>query len=279
VYFRITPIVKQLLIVNFAVYIAMMIFKSIGGYLVLGPTSYAHEFNIYQFITYQYVHDGFWHIFGNMLWLFFVGPIIEEMWGSKNFIITYTVAGIFSGILHMLFSNGHLLGASGSVYAIITAFALYYPNQQILIWGIFPVKVKYLFMFYLLTTFIGLMPSGPNDGVSHLAHLGGIIVGFVAVKFLFKSTNSYGGGSSDYSSSIDNILNKVKDQFQSTTSKKTNMSYKQTIPPKDANKLRHYRNVVDELLDKINQVGYLQLSDDERRRLEEASEYLKKYDS
>ncbi|MCB0278221.1 MAG: rhomboid family intramembrane serine protease [Calditrichaeota bacterium] len=288
-YGMLTPVVKRILIANV---VAFLLQYSVPGFFdnfVLTQRGLVNDFKLYQLISYQYLHGGFSHIFFNMLLLFFFGPTLESNWGSRRFFLVYTTAGIVAGLAQLILSNSPtsaILGASGSLMAVLTAFALYYPNQEILIWFIFPVKIKYVFLFVLLIDITGVLSSS-GDGIAHWAHLGGVAVGLIYVRFFSPSPNSYGGGGwrgPSYRSSGrgESVTEKMRDLFDSFGSekKKPKMTYHQKeTKAYDYDLLKFYREEVDRLLDKINQVGYLNLNDDERKRLEEASDYLKQYDS
>ena len=280
--FRLTPAVKNILIANFVMFFLTNFLGErnqsiLLEYFAITSDGLFGSFRIYQLITYQFLHANFGHIFGNMLLLFFLGSRLEEMWGTKRFYQVYLTAGAFAGLLQILISpDGLVFGASGSVMAVFAAFALYYPNQEMLIYFLFPVKIKYLFLFYLAGDLAGVLPNSGSEGIAHFAHLGGILASFIYVKYIDKRGYSGGQSSSNYSSK--SMFDSFKKSFK-TAAKKPNMSYKNSNDVYNVDKLKHFRKVVDELLDKINRVGYLQLSSEERRQLEEASDYLKKFDS
>jgi membrane associated rhomboid family serine protease len=292
--FMLTPMVKKLILANVVMYFLSHAFREFYPYLALSaPGLFGHGL-VYQLITYQFTHDliSIMHLFGNMLLLFFLGPAIEEIWGSKRFIIVYLTAGVFAGLAEILINpQAQVVGASGSVMAVFTAYALYYPNREMLFMFFIPVKIKYLFMFYLVSDLLGAMP-GRSDGIAHFAHLGGVFVSFIYIKYFHSSSSRSSFGNQGWSpsnySKNDDFLENLKDKFNSLFSSKqgekdfTYHNSKKANNPSnryDPQMIKDYRDEVDILLDKINQVGYLQLSDDERKRLEEASTYLKKYDS
>ena len=195
---QLTPLVKNLLIVNVLIFVLQQMG---GGYV----TQYLSLFDFrsdyfmpHQLITYMFLHGGMGHIFFNMLWLFFMGPILERSLGDKKFFILYMVAGVGAGLLQLganyiqnpvelMYSNGMsvfdvpTLGASGAVAGIMIAVALLFPNTEIYLYMMFPVKLKYFAMFYVASElYSGL--SGANSGIAHFAHLGGMLFGFVLIK-------------------------------------------------------------------------------------------------
>lgn len=195
---QITPLVKNLLIVN----VLMFALQQMSGgfvthYLSLYDFRSAY-FMPHQIITYMFLHGGMGHLFFNMLWLFFMGPILERFLGDKKFFILYMVAGVGAGLLQLganylqntqevFFSNGlsifdiPTLGASGAVAGIMIAVALLFPNSEIYLYMMFPVKLKYFAMFYVASELYSGF-SGANTGIAHFAHLGGMLFGFVLIK-------------------------------------------------------------------------------------------------
>lgn len=279
-----TTIVKRILIANAIIY---FIFQNIPGFVeltILTPSGILEQFKIYQLISYQYLHGSFLHIFFNMLILVYFAPTLENQWGSKNFLVFYTVAGAFAGFAQILFSspNSAILGASGSVMGVFCAYALYYPNREImLLFFPVPIKIKYIFMVYVIIDVMNAF-TGKIPNIANIAHLGGALVGFIFVKYFDKSysTSSWSDGSS-YSSGSGS-MNTFFDKMKSTFEQKQSSQSRKTFSDSDdysKDKIHFYRTEMDRLLDKINEVGYLKLTDDERKRLEDASNYIKKYDS
>ena len=132
-------------------------------------------------VTYMFVHAGLWHLLMNLLFLFFFGPPLEERWGSDMFIRFYLVCGLGGVLLSFAFSGATIVGASAACYGLMLAFALAWPEQPVYIWGMFPVRVKWLVAFLVALSFVSAI--GPaRDGVAHLAHLGGAVAGFLLVK-------------------------------------------------------------------------------------------------
>jgi membrane associated rhomboid family serine protease len=191
---RLTPVVKNLIIINVIVFILQQfIFPGLTQMISLyGPTT--ELFRPYQLFTYMFAHGGFFHIFFNMLVLATTGPILEQVWDQKKFLIFYLVTGIGAGIFHLLIQTYFfpeeayvgMLGASGAIYGILMGFGMLFPNMEMmLLIPPIPIKAKYLVwvlggMTYLLS----------GSGVAHFAHLGGIIFAFIMIR-LWRSR---GGG-------------------------------------------------------------------------------------
>jgi membrane associated rhomboid family serine protease len=186
---RLTPVVQNLIIINVVVFILQSIMPAITYYLVLWNLNMP-EFRPYQLFTYMFCHGGFGHIFFNMLMLVFFGPILEEFWGVKRFIIFYTICGIGAGLFNILMdlffgvgSFQQMLGASGAVYGVLTAFGIIFPNMQLsLLFLPISFKAKYLVMVLGSIAIYSGFRSTPGDNTAHFAHLGGIVVAIIIIQ-------------------------------------------------------------------------------------------------
>src|SRR5688572_9796413 len=186
------PVIKALLISN----VAIFIMTDIIGRMTIGGNylgNYIFEFGALfpfgsgmffptQIFTYMYLHGGFAHILVNMIALWMFGLELEHLWGSKKFFTYYTLCGIGAGVAHLIISpllgggsNASLVGASGGVFGLLIAFGLLFPDRPIYLYFLIPIRAKYFTLIYMGLEFFYLA-SGSNDGVSHLAHLGGAIV-------------------------------------------------------------------------------------------------------
>lgn len=196
---RLTPVVKNLLLINVVVFIIQWIVPEITLYLGLWHLK-TPNFRPYQLFTYMFAHDvnGIFHILFNMLMLVFFGPILEEFWGQRRFLIFYTVCGIGAGafnILIDLFIGGgatytYMIGASGAVYGVMTAFGITFPDMELRLLFL-PISFKAKFMVLIMGAFAiwnGLMSKG--DNVAHFAHLGGIVVAIIMIQ-AWRSRGKY----------------------------------------------------------------------------------------
>jgi len=140
---------------------------------------------VWQLFTYLFLHGGIFHLLFNMLALWMFGSPLESDWGRRRFLRYYFVcgagAGLFDLALNLLVGGGRpTIGASGAIYGVLLAFGVCYPEQTVLMNFLFPIKAKYMVMIYAA---IALYSSlGVNSGVSNIAHLGGMVVGFVYLK-------------------------------------------------------------------------------------------------
>lgn len=156
---------------------------------------------VWQLVTYLFLHDlgSLWHILFNMLTLWMFGASIEETWGTRRFLIYYFVCGIGAGICVVLanltFGDPYqrVIGASGAIYGLLLAFGMLFPNQTVLFSFLFPIKAKYMVMIFGAIAFFSSFQNGST--VSNLAHLGGMLFGFVYMKTQFGSRI---GGSFDF---------------------------------------------------------------------------------
>src|SRR5262252_1237288 len=136
---------------------------------------------VWQLFTYLFLHGGVFHLVFNMLALWMFGSPLESDWGTRRFLRYYFVCGVGAGIcdvvLSMLMHDGRAtIGASGAIYGVLLAFGVCYPEQTVLMNFLFPIKAKYMVMIYGAIALYGSM--GINSGVSNIAHLGGMAVGF-----------------------------------------------------------------------------------------------------
>lgn len=180
------PAVKHLLIINLLVFLALMT-PDLHGYVfglgALWPLG-DPRFMPWQFITYMFLHGGLAHIFFNLFALWMFGQSIENLWGTRRFVIYYFLTGIGAALIHILVTGATvpMVGASGAVYGILLAFAMMFPNRLIfLIFLPVPIKAKYfVLIFGALELFSGV--TSLQTGIAHFAHLGGMVVGFILIK-------------------------------------------------------------------------------------------------
>lgn len=192
---RITEVVKNLIIINIIVFAAKSLLPAVrvftNKYFVLYGFDDVSRFNPIQIVTYMFNHADLNHIFFNMLGLFFIGPFLEHTIGQKRFLFLYLAAGLGGAFLNQILGGSSIgmLGASACVLGVVVAFAMKYPNMEMMLMFIpIPIKAKYLVSaFVLIDVFFGF--GGVQDGIAHFAHLGGAIVGFVLVLIWNKYPN------------------------------------------------------------------------------------------
>jgi len=183
--------VKWLLIINTAVFLLWAVsgpaFQSqVLRQFALGPELTIRELKIWQIVTYLFLHGGVWHLIFNMLTLWMFGSPLESDWGTRRFLQYYFICGVGAGAFDLLLNivlgnwNSITIGASGAIYGLLVAFGVCYPEQTVLMSFLFPIKAKYMVMIYAGVELV--MSLGVNSGVSNIAHLGGMVVGFVYLK-------------------------------------------------------------------------------------------------
>lgn len=210
--FQVTPVVRNLLIANIAVYLVQS-FLRIDLATIFGYHSFSlHEmglFNPVQIFSYMFLHSGTRHIFSNMFGLVMFGPMLESFLGSKRFLILYIVSGIGACLLHgainlyeisqfpvdsaeyTMMMSIPMVGASGAIFGMLGAFARLFPNTEMIIFPLpIPVKAKYLVSLYaLFEIFSGV--SNIMPGVAHFAHIGGLIFGILLINYWNKKKDRF----------------------------------------------------------------------------------------
>ena len=189
-----------LIIINILVFFLNMLVSRSYVYLAMTPSVVINYHFYWQFVSYMFVHSGIRHIAFNMLALFFFGQAVERRIGSSEFLLFYlltgTLAGIFSFIVYVFAgTNVTLLGASGAVYAVLFAYAAFYPDSRIYIFGLVPIKASTLVILY---TAIELFSQFANvrSGVAHLTHLAGFGFAYLycLIRFGINPIDSLRGG-------------------------------------------------------------------------------------
>ena len=310
---KIPTVTKNLLIINFLVFIATMVLEMRGIYLnSIGGLHFfmANDFHLIQFITYQFLHGGFEHILLNMFALWMFGVVVENVWGPKKFLFYYISCGIGAGLFQelvqwltmvcfpdmqtqvelvgggstmipyteYLLHVSNTVGASGAVYAILLAFGMIFPNERIFIFPLpVPIKAKWFVCGYAaIELFMAVNSSG--DGVAHMAHLGGMLFGFLMIRYWnrhpdarfnrssgreffqrWNAKNARGGSPSDRTrrSGFD-------EPTYTASTDRDDMAF-------NARK-KQEQEEIDAILDKIRKSGYDSLTKEEKRRLFEASQ-------
>jgi membrane associated rhomboid family serine protease len=265
--YGLTPWVQRLLLANTAVYVLQMVFGDALTYqLAFIPA--AALVRPWTVITYMFAHGGFMHLLLNMVGLFFFGPPLEERLGSRDFLIFWFVCGLGGAALSFAFAfHAPIIGASAAVYGVLLAFAMFWPDMPIYIWGILPVKAKWLVGVVFALSVINAF-GGAADGVAHFAHLGGFAAAFLYLRF--AGHGRYGGG----------LMTRLKGAMPKRRNKNLTVvpGGKEAAPPRPQPPQKRRREEdarmlddLDRVLDKISTEGITSLSAEERRLLDEAS--------
>lgn len=208
---QIPTVTKNLVAINILMFIATLINENfmVANFAMFYPAS--PFFKPWQILTHMFMHGGFWHIFFNMYSLLMFGSILERSLGPKKYLIFYFVTGLGAVALHtgvewlqarVFIANGiatayqqllitPTLGASGAIYGVLIGFAMLYPQARlILIFPPIPVKAKWLvIIFAAIELFSGI--NGIQDGVAHFAHLGGMLFGWLLIRWWRKHGKLY----------------------------------------------------------------------------------------
>ena len=142
------------------------------------------DYEIWRLVTYLFLHGGFFHVIFNLFALWMFGADLERLWGGKKFLFYFFLTGIGAGLLDVLvqpFSPTPTIGCSGAVYGLRLAFGLTFPERPILLWLIIPIKAKWFVLLMGLIEFVAEW-SNPASGVSHVAHLGGMLFGLAYLR-------------------------------------------------------------------------------------------------
>ena len=178
--------VKTLIIINIAVFVIVNVFKGIPWHAIFGlvPGLVFFKLMIWQLATYMFVHFGVWHLALNMLMLWMFGSVIENTWGSKRFVFYYLFTGIGAGLCSVIFaynSSVPVVGASGAIFGLLAAYAIMFPESIIILFFIFPMKMKYAAMVLAGINLLGAI-SNPGGSIAYIAHLGGGLFGYLYLK-------------------------------------------------------------------------------------------------
>jgi membrane associated rhomboid family serine protease len=183
---------KWLLVVNIGISVLSFILRSSSANflqnLALVPAEVVQTFAVWQVVTYMFLHAGISHLLWNMLALWLFGIELERTWGTARFVRFYLGCGVFAGLTVVLAAyifggtGVATVGSSGAVYGILVAYALVFPDQTVLFGFLIPIKAKYFVMIIggivFLQSYMSLA-GGPGSGVAVMAHLGGLIAGFL----------------------------------------------------------------------------------------------------
>ncbi|MBP8604790.1 MAG: rhomboid family intramembrane serine protease [Phycisphaerae bacterium] len=184
------PVVKWLLIGNFAIFVAANLLPKAGKQIYLFgavlPVNAVYMIQLWRVITYQFLHGGVGHLLFNLMVLYFMGPLVECQWGSKAFLKFYLICGAAGGIVYTLLVLLHVLpaammvGASGAIYGVMAALAVMFPQMRVLLWGIIPMTMVRLIILLVIVSML-MIAFGENAG-GEAAHLSGLAMGFLYMK-------------------------------------------------------------------------------------------------
>lgn len=311
-------VTKNLLIANVLLFLASLLVPQLTSIMGLHYWQASH-FHVYQLVTYMFMHGGWTHLFFNMFALWMFGCVMERTWGAQRFFVYYLICGIGAGLLQELAQFGTVfldlssqgatvgqiiriasidpsapemlnawttVGASGSIYGILLAFGMTYPEERMFIFPLpVPIKAKWFVIGYAVIELVMAFES-PGDGVAHVAHLGGMLFGFFLIRHwrkaaarqrsTFTGWNTYRGTAQDDTQTA-TILGKIRRwmHLDREDNASDNRTYRTTSTHQsdwDYNARRKQEEAeIDAILDKIRRSGYSSLSEEEKKKLFEAS--------
>lgn len=299
---RIPPITKNLLLINVLAFIALLAGKQVAGIdlnSILGLHFFmASNFQIYQLLTYMFMHGGWEHIILNMFMLWMFGSVVERTWGGRRFLFYYIFCGVGAGLMQEIAQffwvyfmlNGQqalsigesfsvmaqistqldgltTVGASGAIYALLLAFGMMYPDEKMFIIPIpVPIKAKWMVIGAIAVELFSAMAMS-NSNVAHLAHLGGMIFGFFLIRYWQRHPSAYYGGSGGDTTFFENL----RKQWEKRTHRQ---SHSRSEQPRTGNPDWDYnarkqaqQEETDRILDKIRKSGYDSLTKEEKQTL------------
>ena len=265
----------------------------------------ASDFHFYQLVTYMFMHANLEHIFFNMFALWMFGMVVENVWGPRKFLFYYILCGIGAGVfqeaaqfvsfymtvssqvpsfalsqfpeiahqLSPMLNNWTTVGASGAVYAILLAFGMIFPNEKLFIIPIpVPIKAKWFVCGYAAIELFSALAT-PGDNVAHLAHLGGMLFGFLMIRYWQRhpvAANGYG------KSRGEQFFQNLRSRWEQRTGKSTDQHRPDDNTPNESDwdynaRKKDEQEEIDRILDKIRKSGYDSLTKAEKQRLFEQS--------
>ena len=268
---RITPWVLRLIIANAVVLLLMrtiFISPALASALAFSPADALLE--PWTFLSYMFVHAGLLHLLGNMFMLFVFGTAVENRMGSRAFILYYLLCGVgaavFSLALSAIMQVSPFVGASGAVLGVALAFAIYWPDAELVVFPLpIPIRARTLVallvgldvFFYFLT---------PGDGIAHLAHVGGVLVGYL----YFRAQGLSRRSPHPPPRAVERVV-----MVQSGSAEPERRTPVTPVRPRRRAEANPVAAEVDRVLDKISEKGIASLTPAERRFLDEVSKQKK----
>jgi membrane associated rhomboid family serine protease len=289
-----TPAVQWLIAANVGVFFLQVTLfggDTVFGALGLDPSRFPSEW--WSVISYMFVHGGVWHIAFNMLSLWMFGPRIENIWGPRSFTYFYLWCGIGGAIAHLLFrGDAGLVGASAAVMGVLLAYALRWPDEEVYVFGVLPMKTRWLVVWLaLINLAMGISSAKGGSGIGWFAHLGGLAFGWIYLR-----VSAFGGldnfrrwvspvpdepedyravprrvprnrDRADRNDGIDEVVAKSNAVAAKTV--------RAAVLPRPGKETRQSQEVLDMVLDKISKEGIESLTREEQAVLEEMSKKLR----
>ena len=266
--------VRWLIVLCAVVFLGQMLDTRVTDWLELTTVGTFLNGQVWRLLTYAFCHNtkDVLHLLFNMLCLWFFGRAVQERLGNREFVAFYLAAAVFAGLsylgLHAGFLRDHssVTGASGATMAVMALFAMWYPRQQVLLFGLLPVEIRWLVAAYVvfdtLPVWAALRGDRVSDGIAHAAHLGGLLFGFFYHIFEWRLSNWLS-------------FRRVPAWWRDRERRKAVKLYSPESDATDVPAENDLDAKVDDILRKIHEHGETSLSDRERRVLMDASRRLR----
>jgi membrane associated rhomboid family serine protease len=249
-------IVNKLVIINVAVFVLEMLLSRTPfiPIFALSPKLVLTRGFVWQLLTYMFLHGGFWHLALNMFIIWMFGSQLEAVWGGERFLKYYLICGIGGALFSFIFAyNSLVIGASGAGYGILLAYAVLFPYNQVYVWGIFPVRARTLVIGLAAIEFLSGIAG--RDGIAHFAHLGGMAAGLLYMRTDHRALR---------------LWKRIRELFGTLPVRIRMGDENDEGGPADTDK-------IDSILDTLSEKGYENLTETERRILENYSKNNEKH--
>jgi membrane associated rhomboid family serine protease len=269
--YRITPWVGRLIIANAVVLLLLMtLFTSQNVFRALQFSPSNAFSQPWTFVTYMFVHGGLLHLLANMLMLYVFGTAVESRMGSRHFLLYYLFCGVGAAVFSLLLAGfmpvGPFVGASGAILGVAVAFAMFWPDAELIVFPIpVPIKARTLVIGLVALDVIGSR-LWPGDGIAHIAHVGGALFGY-----LFFRVQSLSRRPPPQSArAVERVV-----MVQSGSAEPDRRTPVTPIRPRRSVDADPVAAEVDRVLDKISEKGISSLTPAERRFLDEVAKKKK----
>ncbi len=286
---RMTRAVQWLLALNIGVYFLQLTLfgpNAVFSALALNPARFPGSW--WTIVTYMFVHAWLAHLAFNMFTLWMFGPRLEQVWGTRAFVQFYLWCGLGGAVAHLLFAqHSAVIGASGAISGVMVAYALHWPDDEVYVFGVIPMKSR-----WLIAGMIGMniiFALSPSSGIDWTAHLGGMGFGWLFLKLYSLGgldrvrgwVSSVPDESEDMPRAVPRTRASMRDRARGVDEV---VARSNAVVLRESKPLQHvpkhetpkeYAARVNRVLDKISQQGIESLTKDERRLLEDMSRKLR----
>jgi len=286
---RMTPAVQWLLALNIGVYfLQLTLFGPDALYSALALDPARMPGSWWTVVTYMFVHAWLAHLAFNMFTLWMFAPRLEQEWGTRPFVLFYLWCGVGGAIAHLIFAqHSAVIGASGAISGVLVAYAIRWPDEEVYLFGVIPMKSRWLILAMLgMNTIFAL---SPNSRIDWTAHVGGMAFGWIFLKlYTAGGISRVKGWVSAVPDESEDMPRAVPRGRQPTRDRSSGVdevvARSNAIALRESKPLQHvprqetpkeYAAKVNRVLDKISQQGIASLTRDERRLLEEMSRKLR----